>query len=58
MYTGSCDGNKLVDVIIGDPHEAWRSLCSFLPQGLSPCKQQQICFLCNFEREREKEDAA
>jgi hypothetical protein len=68
---GSCHGDELVDVIIGDLHEAWRSLCSFLPQG--PRKQLQVFFLlyvsskkvvakismilCNLEREREKEDA-
>jgi len=71
---GSCDGDELVDVVIVDPHEAWRSLCSSLPQGLSlasscrsaffpTCLVKQVVakismILCNLEREREKEDAA
>jgi hypothetical protein len=65
---------QLIDVVIGDPHEARRSLCNFLAQGLSlasscrsasfpTCLVKQVVakismILCNLERKREKEVAA
>jgi hypothetical protein len=57
-------------IVISDPHEAWRSLCSFLPQGFSLASSYRSAvlyvsskkvaikismILCNLERERERE---